>query len=166
MTKTSPYSVALKDVPETALVPAKYLTGGSIGARIAYGKESSMMVATRQPGYHSKPHQHDSEQLNYVLEGELLIFVEQTAFRVRKGDIFRVPRNAVHWSWVQGTTECMLLETHTPSLIGDPGVMETAVSLLDPDEEKSGFASVATDWPTEFDRDAVERKVLGPQAAE
>ena len=78
-------NVSLSDIPETVLVPAKYLSGGSVGAQIAYGKTTSLMIATRQPRYHSKPHQHDAEQLNYVLEGELLVFVGDTGFCGEKG---------------------------------------------------------------------------------
>src|SRR5579864_8797116 len=93
----SPLCRALDSIPETALVPARFLAGGSIGARIAYGCESSVMVAVRQPQYHSKPHRHDAEQLNVVLEGELFVFVGVDGFLARKGDVFRIPRNAVHW---------------------------------------------------------------------
>jgi quercetin dioxygenase-like cupin family protein len=156
--------VTLNDVPETVLVPAQHLSGGSIGARIAYGREMSLMVATRQPGYHSKPHSHDAEQLNYVLEGELLVFVDDVSFRAEKGDVFRVPRNAVHWSWVQGETPCVLLETHVPPLIGDPGVVETAVPLLGKSEDRDGVTAIASRWPSGFDRDAAERAILGQEA--
>lgn len=162
----SPLCVSLSDIPETELVPAQHLTGGSIGAQIAYGQESSIMVATRQPGYHSKAHRHDAEQLNYVLEGELYIFVDDTGFLAKKGDVFRIPRNAAHWSWVQGDTPCVLLEVHTPSLIGDPGVLSTAVPLLRENDDRSALRYVETDWPTDLDRAAVERKVLGLAATE
>ena len=151
---------SLAEIPETNLVPAQYLSGGSIGAQIAYGRESSIMVATRQPQYHSKPHLHDSEQLNYVLEGELYVFVGKGGFLARKGDVFRIPRNVVHWSWVQGTTPCVLLETHTPPLIGDPGVTDTARALIAEGESRGGIVAVASQWPADFDRDAVERKVM------
>jgi quercetin dioxygenase-like cupin family protein len=152
--------VTLADVPETNLVPAKFLSGGSIGAQIVYGQESSMMVATRQPQYHSKPHSHDSEQLNYVLEGELYVFVGASGFLAKKGDTFRIPRNAVHWSWVQGTSPCVLLETHTPPLIGDPGVTDTARALICDDEARDRIVAVPSEWPADFDRDAIERKVM------
>lgn len=157
----SPLHVALADVPETPLVPAKYLAGGSIGAQIAYGLESSLMVAVRQPQYHSRPHRHDAEQLNYVLEGELYVFVEDEGFLARKGDIFRIPRNAIHWSWVQGTTACVLLETHAPALIGDPGVTDTAVALVGADEDRSGVVKVPSAWPEAVDQARVEAKVMG-----
>lgn len=155
----------LADIPETNLVPAKYLSGGSIGAQIAYGRESSIMVATRQPQYHSKPHAHDSEQLNYVLEGELYVFVGEDGFLARKGDVFRIPRNVVHWSWVQGTTPCVLLETHTPPLIGDPGVTDTARALIANGETHDDIVAVASQWPPDFDRDEIERNVMGREVA-
>jgi quercetin dioxygenase-like cupin family protein len=156
----SSLAVALADIPETCLVPAKFLTGGSVGAQIAYGREASIMIATRQPQYHSKPHAHDSEQLNYVLEGELYVFIDDDGFLVKKGDVFRVPRNAVHWSWVQGTTPCVLLEMHTPPLIGDEGVLDTAVALLSEAEPRDGIVAVASQWPGGSDQAAVERKVM------
>lgn len=155
----------LADIPETNLVPAQFLSGGSVGAQIAYGREASIMVATRQPQYHSKPHSHDSEQLNYVLEGELYVFVDGGGFLATKGDVFRIPRNALHWSWVQGTTPCVLLEAHTPPLIGDPGVMDTARALFGEDEVREGIVAVSSEWPVDFDRDTVERNVMNTNRA-
>lgn len=151
---------ALSDILETNLVPAKFLSGGSVGAKIAYGKESSIMLATRQPQYHSRPHAHDSEQLNYVLEGELYVFIEESGFLARKGDVFRIPRNAIHWSWVQGTTTCVLLETHTPPLIGDPGVTDTACGLIGDEEDRESIVAVVSQWPSDVDQNAVERRVM------
>src|SRR4029077_21047928 len=141
-------------------VPAKHLSGGSVGAKIAYGADASIMVATRQPGYHSRPHLHDSEQLNYVLAGELYVFIDETGFLVKQGDVFRVPRNAVHWSWVQGTAPCVLLETHAPPLIGDPGVIDTAVALVTAAEKDIAITKVGSQWPTDIDQTSVERRVV------
>jgi quercetin dioxygenase-like cupin family protein len=163
--KTSSLVATLADIPETNLVPAQFLTGGSVGAQIAYGRETSIMVATRQPQYHSKPHSHDSEQLNYVLEGELYVFVDSTGFLAKKGDVFRIPRNAIHWSWVQGATPCVLLETHTPPLIGDPGVVDTAMALIGDDEAREGIVAVASKWPAGFDQATVEGKVMNSASA-
>jgi quercetin dioxygenase-like cupin family protein len=152
-------SVSLADIRETVLVPARYLSGGSVGAQIAYGRDVSLMIATRQPGYHSKPHLHDAEQLNYVLEGELYVFVENTGFLAKKGDLFRIPRNAIHWSWVRGNGPCVLLEAHSPPLVGDPGVMDTAVALMS-SGERGDVTGITSQWPTDFDRDAAEREIL------
>lgn len=151
--------VPLDRIPETVLVPAKYLSGGSIGARIAYGTDMSLLVATRQPGYHSKPHLHDAEQLNYVLEGELFVFVDDDGFLARKGDVFRIPRNAVHWSLVGGTGPCVLLEAHAPPLIGDSGVVDTAAALIDRHLDLPP-TMVRSEWPEGVDRSTVEARVI------
>jgi len=151
--------VCLSDIPETVLVPAKYLSSGSVGAKIAYGADMSLLVATRQPGYHSKPHAHDCEQLNYVLEGELYVFVEDDGFLARKGDVFRIPRNAAHWSWVQGSSACVLLEAHAPPLIGDPGVIDTAAALIERSAQGE-VKAVKSEWITGFDCSATEQRVL------
>lgn len=158
-------NVALASITETVLVPARHLSSGSIGARIAYGTDMSLMIAERQPGYHSKPHMHDAEQLNYVLAGELWVFVDETGFLVRRGDVFRIPRNAVHWSWVQGDVPCVLLETHAPPLVGDPGVKDTAHALI-ADLEKTDTTAIGSVWPSDIDRDGVERRVLGDKLQE
>ncbi|NVO15729.1 MAG: cupin domain-containing protein [Rhodoplanes sp.] len=162
--RASPLCVRLSDIPETVLVPAKYLSGGSIGAQIAYGSDMSLLVATRQPGYHSRPHTHDAEQLNYVLQGELYVFVGDDGFLARKGDVFRVPRNAVHWSLVKGTGPCVLLETHAPPLVGDPGVVDTAVALVE-DGAALSVTAIGSEWPSTHDTASVEERVLARDRA-
>lgn len=152
--------VSLEAIPETVLVPAKHLAGGAVTAKIAYGKDASLMVATREPGYHSRPHLHDCEQLNYVLAGELYVFIDDAGFLVREGDVFRVPRNAIHWSWVQGAKPCVLLEVHAPALIGDPGITDTAVALIDEGESREGIIRIGSQWPADVDQAGVEARVM------
>jgi hypothetical protein len=60
----------------------------------------------------------------------------------------------------------VLLETHAPPLIGDPGVTETATALIDADESRQGILAVASEWPTGLDQGAVERKVMGMAGAQ
>ena len=161
-----PLMISLRDVPETVLVPAKHLTGGSVGAQLVYGHEASMMIATRMPGYHSKPHLHDCEQLNYVLAGELFVFIDDAGFLVKQHDLFRVPRNAVHWSLVQGDGPCVLLEVHAPALIGDPGFTDTAVALLGSEEAETDIVKVGSVWPAQFDQTEIERRVMDAWAGQ
>lgn len=143
----SPYLISLSEVPVATLIPKRLLKGGSVGAQIVYGEDSSLMVATRVPGYHSTPHCHDAEQMNYVLEGELFIFIEDDGLLARKGDMFRIPRNAIHWSWVQGKSPCTLLEVHTPPLIGKPVSARAAVGLFARGESRERVVKVPTEWP-------------------
>src|SRR5262249_32315673 len=96
------------------------LTGGGVLSTLVLGGESlSLIVADRDPGYHSAPHRHAAEQLNYVAKGEIWIFVETEGFRAREGDFFRIPKDAVHWSWVRGDEPCRLIEAHAPSVAAD-----------------------------------------------
>lgn len=151
-------------VRETRLVPPERLRDGMIASKVAYGLESSLIVATRFPGYHSIPHVHDAEQLNWVLEGELWIFVGEEGFLARQGDFFRIPRNAVHWSWVQGSGPCTLVEAHAPGLVGDPWVRETASPLFATGEDRSPLCAVPTHWPDYPQAAEVERRVMASKA--
>jgi quercetin dioxygenase-like cupin family protein len=86
---------------------------------VVYGTNASLIVGYRPPGYHSKPHKHDCEQLNYVLSGELWLFIEEESYKLKAGDYLRVPPNKVHWSWNKGTETSVLVEVHSPGLQDD-----------------------------------------------
>lgn len=154
--------ISESDIPEALLVPKERLQNGSVGAKVVYGSECSVMIASRQAGYHSTPHMHDCEQLNYVLAGTIWIFVDEGGFRATKGDFFRVPRGAIHWSWIEPDGECLLLEVHTPPLIGDAGVSVAACSLIDEGEEAAPLA-VPTDFVSIPNGADIERAVMGDE---
>ncbi|MHB8731450.1 MAG: cupin domain-containing protein [bacterium] len=139
----------------TALID---LHGGSMSTRFVYGNESNLMVATRSAGYHSKPHRHDCEQLNYLIDGELWIFVEQEGYLLKPGDFLRIPRNVVHWAWNRGKGACTLAEVHTPVL--DPKSRKGSYGLFAPDETPKVNVTPPTDV-VEYGYAAVERKILG-----
>jgi len=116
---------------------------------MVYGTDTGMMVARRNKGYHSRPHYHDSEQFNYVLEGEIWFFIGDEGFRCRQGDFVRVPRNIVHWTWVRSELGCTMVETHTPSLTGDPELVKGALPLVGPGEvaDQNGVDNIFIDFP-------------------
>src|SRR5678815_106340 len=64
------------EVPEYNRTQTGEAGTGQMVVRKGYGNECSLMIATRKPGYHTKPHQHESEQINYVLDGEIWFFVK------------------------------------------------------------------------------------------
>lgn len=88
-----------------------------MSTKMVRGNESTLMLATRPGGYHSRPHKHDTEQMNYVIDGEIWVFVEQEFFLVKAGDFYRVPRNAVHWGWITSDQPCTILEVFAPAYI-------------------------------------------------
>jgi mannose-6-phosphate isomerase-like protein (cupin superfamily) len=134
------------------------IRGGSMSTKMIYGNDCNLMVATRGAGYHSNPHRHDCEQLNYVMAGEVWVFVDDDAFLMKAGDFSRIPRNALHWAWNRGTEDCVLLEVHAPAC--DPLVRKNALGLYAEGEKPDLSTAVAT-IRTGDNPDAAERKVFG-----
>lgn len=103
-----------------------------ISHQFVYGKDGDLQVATWVPGYHSRPHVHDCEQLNYVQAGEMWIFVEDNLYHLQKGDFLRVPSMAVHWGWNRGQQPSVLVGIHVPCL--NPFRRQGATALFGPRE--------------------------------
>lgn len=89
---------------------------GGMRTKVVHGDECSTVVAVREGGYHSKPHYHESEQLTYVMEGEMWVFIEEDGFLVRAGDFFRVPAHAVHWGYNRSDEPITTFQVHAPAL--------------------------------------------------
>src|SRR5678816_4071480 len=111
-----PLHVKSSDIPEAKRVQTGEAGTGSMIVRKGYGNECSLMIATRAPGYHTKPHQHESEQINYVMDGEIWFFVEEKGFHCKKGDFQRIPANTIHWAWNRSDQEATVAEAHAQEL--------------------------------------------------
>jgi mannose-6-phosphate isomerase-like protein (cupin superfamily) len=120
-----------------------------------YGMEASVLIATRGGGYHTVPHRHDAEQINYILEGEIWFFVEDRGFRCRKGDFMRIPRNKVHWAWNPTDNEATVLEVHSPPIV-NPRHKEKVVPLLGPDDDRANLYTVDNVYD-EYDEQEVRK---------
>jgi mannose-6-phosphate isomerase-like protein (cupin superfamily) len=116
----------------------------SFRTKAVYGNASSLMIATRPPGYHSEPHTHDCEQLNWLQSGELWVFVDDRAFYMAAGDFLRIPAGELHWSWNKGAGPCTLVEVHTPGMQHDPLISTYAVGLHDDAEVPRFLGSPVT----------------------
>jgi quercetin dioxygenase-like cupin family protein len=136
--------------------------GGAMSTKMVYGNDCNLMVAVRAPGYHSNPHRHECEQLNYVVEGEVWVFIENEAFLMKKGDFSRIPRNALHWAWNRGDTDCTLFEVHAPAC--DPLVRKNAVGLYAEGETPDLRTAVNTVRGGESP-DALEARIFGKDLA-
>jgi quercetin dioxygenase-like cupin family protein len=82
--------------------------------QLVYGNDAAFIVSVRRSGYHSSPHIHDFEQLNYIEEGEMWFFVHDKPYHLVKGDTLRIPRNTIHWSWVKSDESCKCYEVFSP----------------------------------------------------
>lgn len=149
--------VAAKDVPH-ADVPMK-VYGGSLETQQAFGVKSSLMYATRTADYHSVPHYHDCEQLNYCVSGRMWIFIEDHAQEMHPGDYLRVPPNAVHWAWNRGDEDAVLLEVHTPGL--DLLDRDHVAHLVATDDEIEQIERVPNVFLPDYDCSDVELRYVG-----
>jgi quercetin dioxygenase-like cupin family protein len=155
-----PYRVNLDDVPQMHVTPPSQEAPSTISVKMVYGSDTGLMIARREKGYHSRPHRHDSEQWNYVLDGEIWFFIDKDGFRCVKGDIVRVPRNLVHWTWVRSPAGCVMVESHTPSLTGDPDLAVRALAMPIPGESvdpSKGVNNIWVDYPQSIE---IERRAI------
>lgn len=129
---------------------------GSMVVKKVYGNECSLMIAVRAPGYHSKPHFHESDQLIHVLEGEMWFFVEEQGFHCKKGDFLRIPANKIQWDWNRSDGDVVVVEAHAPALIGGPSG-EGAIGLFG-DGEEYKIKDPAKNTFVNYDSALVERR--------
>lgn len=148
-----------EDVPERKVVLSSAQGQGSMAVKQAYGNEASLMIAVRPPGYHTKPHVHLSEQINYILEGEIWFFVEDRGFFCRKGDFHRIPANKVHWAWNRSGDNAVVVESHSPPLVGGE-IRKGAVGLFD-DAEIPQMRGPGENNFVPYDSEKVEARLFG-----
>ena len=78
--------------------------------------------------------------------------------RSASGNIVRVPRELVHWTWVRAAEGCTMIETHTPSLTGDPDLAVRAVAMAGSGEAVvPGVNNIWVDYPQSA---AIEQRAL------
>jgi quercetin dioxygenase-like cupin family protein len=129
---------------------------GQMVVKKGYGNECSLMIATRRPGYHTKPHQHESEQINYVLDGEIWFFVKDKGYLCKQGDFHRIPANTVHWAFNRSDKDATVAEAHAPGLIGGRAG-DNANALFD-DDEKPQIRGPGVNKNVPFDQAGAEAK--------
>jgi quercetin dioxygenase-like cupin family protein len=103
--------------------------------RLVHGNDCAFAVSLRRGGYHSSPHIHDYEQVNFIQEGEMWFYVHDQGFHLTAGDFLRIPRNAIHWSWVQTEQPCLCYEVFSPPPPKRPGRPDRKRGLFADDEE-------------------------------
>jgi mannose-6-phosphate isomerase-like protein (cupin superfamily) len=134
----------------------------SFKTKAVFGNSSSLMIATRPPGYHSLPHKHECEQLNWLQTGTLWVFIEDRGFQMMAGDFLRIPAGKLHWSWNKFDAPCTLVEVHTPGLQDDPLIAAYAVGLHDTEETPEFLGSPVSVFLPEsstFDPSVAEKYV-------
>ncbi len=133
--------VNIADLPNfyaTGEVPRDAADTERIDMRMVFGNSVSLAVAECKAGYHPAPQIHASEQINYVAEGELWVYIEGTPYVLRQGDAIRVPRMKMHWMWNRSNAACTFYESCSPPLIGDAAVRGSKSGLFDEAQPRPG----------------------------
>lgn len=151
--------VKAENVPERKVVRTGEEGEGWMAVKRAYGNECSLMYAVRAPGYHTTPHAHEAEQINYVLEGEICFFIEDRAFQCKKGDFHRIPANKIHWAWNRSDADAIVVEAHAPALVGGK-LLQGSIGLFDEGEESQMKRPSVNNF-VPYDWQGVERRLFG-----
>src|SRR5262247_667630 len=141
-----------QEIPRRQRVQQGATGEGSMVVKKGYGNECSLMHAVRAPGYHTTPHAHEAEQINYVLDGEIWFFVQERGFLCKAGDFHRIPAHKIHWAWNRSNADAVVVEAHAPAL--EAGKLQlTSIGLFDDAENPqmrppSENNFVPYDWQT------------------
>jgi len=127
--------VAAADLSGLNTNPADRVRAKGHDMKRVHGTEAAFAISLRKSGYHSSPHIHDFEQLNYIQEGEMWFFILDKGYHVKKGDFLRIPRNAIHWSWVKTKEPCLCYEVFCPPPPARKDRPDHSVGLFDEGEE-------------------------------
>jgi quercetin dioxygenase-like cupin family protein len=126
--------VNIADLPnfyDMGSMPKDASDSSRINMRMVFGRSVSLAVAECEPGYHPAPQIHSSEQINYVAEGELCVYVEGIQYLLKQGDAIRIPRMKIHWMWNRSERKCVFYESNSLPLIGNPEVRGSKCGLFD-----------------------------------
>jgi hypothetical protein len=85
--------------------------------------------------YHTFPHLHKNEQVNYILSGDIYFFIKTTPYHMKEGDFLRIPSMEPHWAWATGAKMCRVLEIHSPPNRYEAGYKSIIVPMFDEGEE-------------------------------
>ncbi|MCR2765009.1 cupin domain-containing protein [Microbacterium sp. zg.B48] len=135
----------------------------SFSTKMVFGNNASLMIASRPAGYHSRPHTHPCEQLNYVNSGELWVCIEDQAYFIQEGDFLRIPEGARHWSLNVSDAPCTVTEVHSPGLHADPMLSDFAEPLFDAEENIAYLGNPVNKFLDEtdpFDVSVAESKIV------
>ena len=147
------------DVPTRKVVRTGAEGEGAMVIKRGYGNECSLMWATRAPGYHTTPHAHQAEQINYVLDCEIWFFVEYRGFLCNAGDFHSIPGHKVHWAWIRSDADAVVVEAHSPALVAGK-LQQTSIALFD-DGETPRMRPPRENNFVQYDWQSVERKIFG-----
>lgn len=96
----------LDRLPEKPMLPGVYL-------RILPGDQMMFSVVRFEPNATVPTHQHPHEQMGFVIEGELELWIADERRRLRRGDMYTIPSNVPHGAATAEST-CVVVDVFHP----------------------------------------------------
>ncbi len=97
--------------PVSSLRPYQLRDG--ITARAVNGDRMTMAVIDLEPGAVSAEHQHENEQLGFVLAGSLTMRIGSEKRELRAGDTYNIPSHVPHEA-IAGADGCTAVDVFAP----------------------------------------------------
>jgi quercetin dioxygenase-like cupin family protein len=79
-----------------------------------FGDGAMLNLLEFEPGARVPEHAHPHEQLGMVLEGELVLRIDQVEHRLRSGHGYQIPGGTAHAAWTDEGTSCRVLDVFQP----------------------------------------------------
>jgi quercetin dioxygenase-like cupin family protein len=79
-----------------------------------FGEGAMLNLLEFAPGARVPEHAHPHEQLGMVLEGELVLHIDQVERRLRPGHAYRIPGGILHAAWTDEGMPCRVLDVFQP----------------------------------------------------
>jgi quercetin dioxygenase-like cupin family protein len=93
-----------------AAAPLELVQGVSM--RPLFGEGAMLNLLEFEPGARVDLHDHQHEQLGYVLEGELVLAIDGVEHVLTPGDAYQIPGGTPHGAWSEG--RCVVLDIFQP----------------------------------------------------
>ncbi|TCK30403.1 quercetin dioxygenase-like cupin family protein [Ancylobacter aquaticus] len=99
------YFHRFEDMEQFAFGPS---VTSSFGAKVP-GERMILGLARKTPGTGSKPHKHNAEQFNYMVQGTVHAIVGDEEMTVTKGGVVYIPAGVVHTITAIGDEDVVFL---------------------------------------------------------
>ncbi len=84
---------------------------------LASGENVSLSLLQAEPGTSFEIHDHEEEELSYILQGKAIMTVEEETYDIEAPYVIKVPPHVRHGLTVIGTETLLKLNAHSPPRI-------------------------------------------------
>lgn len=89
------------------------------------GSQITAVLMHEPPGRRAEPMRHRGEELYYVLQGEITVYLDDTETVLRKGDSIHFASTRRHHTWNHSDAETVMLVCSTMNVFEDPAADAT-----------------------------------------